>query len=68
MGRIFRIVMDCHMGCPLSPDLPLANMIDEGFRGFIIRPLNLQLQAMTGGQQDRVGADFNVELVNAIRC
>ena len=48
MGRILRIMIDCHMGCPLPPDLPLAKMIDEGFRGFIICTFDLQLQTMTG--------------------
>jgi hypothetical protein len=41
MGRIFRVMIDCHMRRPLPPDLPLAKMIDEGFRGFIIRTLDL---------------------------
>jgi hypothetical protein len=41
MGRIFRVMMDCHIRRPLPPDLPLAEMIDEGFRSFIIRTSDL---------------------------
>jgi hypothetical protein len=48
MGRIFRIVIDGYVGHPLPPDLPPAEMIDEGFRSFVIRTVDLQLQTVTG--------------------
>ncbi len=67
MGRIFRIVINGYPGRPLPPDLPLAEMIDKSLRGFVVRPLDLQLQAVTGGKRNPVGADFNVKLVNRIR-
>ena len=40
MGRVLRIMIDCHMGGSLPPDLSLAKMIDEGFWRFIICTLD----------------------------
>ena len=66
MRRIFCVVVDSHVGRPLPLHLALTNMFDEYFGGLVIGAFDFELQPMPRLEQDAIGPDLDVELINFI--
>ena len=57
-------MIDRYRGCPLSPDLPHAQVFYKSFWDFIVGAFDFQLQLMARFEEDAVGADLDIKLIN----
>ena len=59
-------MVDRHVGRPLPLHLALTNMFDEYFGGLVIGAFDFELQPMARFEQDAIGPNLDVELINFI--